>query len=184
MSASQRLRGRALRPLLSGFARIGLRPNHLTFLSLLAGLAFCPLFLWNRLAAFGFLLAHLLLDGLDGPLARHTGVASNQGSFTDTMSDQVVIAATAFFMVHAGYAAPLPAGLYVFFYTMVVVFAMVRNALNVPYSWLFRPRFLVYGWFAVEVYLWPGTLNTVLWLATILLATKTLTGFIRIRRRI
>lgn len=184
MDASQRARGRLLRPLLHLLSRLGVRPNHLTFLSLLAGLAFCPFFFWYQSLAFVFLFFHVLLDGLDGPLARHTGLASNRGSFTDTMSDQVVIAATTFTVVHAGRAGILPGGLYVFFYTLVVLFAMARNALHVPYSWLFRPRFVVYVWLIVDAYWLPGTLDIVLWLSVALLAVKTLSGFIRIRRRI
>ena len=57
----QTLRGRLLAPLLALLARVRVTPNHLTLLSFLAGLAFSPLFLWgSRLAAFAFLLAHLL----------------------------------------------------------------------------------------------------------------------------
>jgi len=59
----------------------------------------------------------------------------------------------------------------------------VRNALLIPYTWLVRPRFLVYAWFVVEVYFWPGSLNALLWLASVLLAVKMLTGFIQIRRK-
>jgi phosphatidylglycerophosphate synthase len=185
MQGSQELRGRLFRPLLAGLARLGLTPNHLTLLSLLTGLAFCPLFLWSSKAvAFGLLLAHVLLDGLDGPLARYLRTASNQGSFTDTTADQVVVAFSTVTLIHAGQAGAWAGGLYVFFYSMVVIFAMVRNALAVPYSWLVRPRFLVYAWFPVEVYLWPGSLNILLWIVTLLLAVKMLTGFIQIRRRL
>jgi len=133
--------------------------------------------------AFGLLTLHVLLDGLDGPLARHTQTASSQGSFTDTMTDQVVVTFSTLTLVHAGYAAAWPGGLYIFFYSMVVIFAMVRNALLIPYTWLVRPRFLVYAWFVVEVYFWPGSLNALLWLASVLLAVKMLTGFIQIRRK-
>jgi phosphatidylglycerophosphate synthase len=167
------------------FAACGVRPNHLTLLSLLAGLAFGPVFLWSsKIVAFALLLAHVALDGLDGPLARHTQCASNRGSFTDTAADQVVVAFSTLALIHGGYAAAWPGGLYLFFYSIVVVFALVRNALAIPYSWLVRPRFLVYAWMPVEVYLWRGSLDYVLWLITILLALKTLTGFIQIRRKL
>jgi len=184
MQWSQALRGRLLQPLLACLARIRVTPNQLTLLSLLTGLAFCPVFLWSSKAvAFGLLTLHVLLDGLDGPLARHTQTASSQGSFTDTMTDQVVVTFSTLTLVHAGYAAAWPGGLYIFFYSMVVIFAMVRNALLIPYTWLVRPRFLVYAWFVVEVYFWPGSLNALLWLASVLLAVKMLTGFIQIRRK-
>jgi phosphatidylglycerophosphate synthase len=184
MRRSQELRGRLLRPVLVVLAKHRVTPNHLTLLSLLTGLAFCPVFLWNfKVVALGLLLAHVLLDGLDGPLARLTQRASNRGSFTDTIADQVVVTFSTVTLIHAGYAGVWPGALYLFFYGVVVIFAMVRNALAIPYSWLVRPRFLVYAWFAVELYLWPGSLDLLLWIVTILLASKMLTGFIQIRRR-
>lgn len=185
MNWSQDLRARLLRPLLEVLGHLGVRAGHITFLSLLAGLAFCPLFIIGQHAwAFGFLVLHVVLDGFDGPLARHLGRAGDRGSFTDTAADQVVVTATAITMVYTGLAGAWAGGSYLFLYTLVVTFAMIRNALRAPYSWLFRPRFFVFAWMAVEVWFLPGTLNTVLWIATALLALKAFTGFIAIRRRI
>jgi len=156
-----------------------------TLLSLVAGLAFCPVFLWGSGAvAFGLLLLHAVLDGLDGPLARHTQRASNRGSVTDTAADQVVVACSTVTMIHAGYAGAWSGGLYLFLYGIVVLFALVRNALAVPYSWLVRPRFIVYAWMPVEVYLWRGTLDPLLWALTALLAAKAISGFVQIRRKL
>lgn len=184
MRRSQAIRGRLLRPLLAVLARLRVTPNQLTLLSLLAGVAFCPFFLWgSKAAALALLLGHVLLDGLDGPLARYLQTASSQGSFTDTMTDQIVVTFSTLTLIHAGYAAAWPGGLYVFFYSTVVLFAMARNALAIPYSWLVRPRFLVFAWIPVEVYLRPGSLNVLLWIAAFLLALKMLTGFIQIRRK-
>jgi phosphatidylglycerophosphate synthase len=184
MRRSQELRGQLLRPLLVVLAKLRVTPNHLTLLSLLVGLAFCPVFLWSsKIAAFVLMLVHVLLDGLDGPLARHTQRASNRGSFTDTAADQVVVAFSTVMLIHAGYAGAWPGGLYLFFYSIVVIFALVRNALAIPYSWLVRPRFLVYAWMPVEVFLWRGSLDVVLWLLSVVLVLKTLTGFVQIRRR-
>jgi phosphatidylglycerophosphate synthase len=184
MQYSQEWRGQLLKPLLAALARFRVTPNHLTLLSLLAGLAFCPVFLWGfRPVALGLLLAHVLLDGLDGPLARFTHQASNRGSFTDTATDQMVVTFSTVTLIYAGHAGIWPGALYLFFYGVVVIFAMVRNALAIPYSWVVRPRFLVYAWIPVEIYLWPGSLDVPLWIMTLLLGFKGLTGFIQSRRR-
>ncbi len=184
MDGSQALRGRWLRPLLDVLVRLRVTPNALTAASLLSGIAFCPVLLWGDSAvAFGLLVLHLLLDGIDGPLARYTGRASSRGSFTDTMADQIVVTLSAITMIHAGHAGVWPGSLYIFLYLLVVVFAMVRNALAIPYAWLVRPRIFVYAWFPVEVYLWPASLDWILWGMTSLLAIKVLTGFLKIRRR-
>jgi phosphatidylglycerophosphate synthase len=187
---TQELRARLLRPLLVWAERVGIRPDAVTLASLACGLAFCPLYLWpgtpwwSRPAALAALLAHVILDGLDGPLARHLGVASRRGSFTDTLADQIVVTASTIALV----AAPQPAvsgwvgALYLFAYAMVVAFAMVRNALGVPYSWLIRPRLWVYGWIAVDLYLLPGRMDLILLGLSCVLLIKMASGFVAIRR--
>lgn len=184
MAWSQSLRARVLEPLLRVMARLGVTANHVTLLALLCGLAFAPVFRWGSpMAAFILLFAHVLLDGLDGPLARFRGTASSRGSLTDTMADQLVVTVVMVTMISAGHASLWPGVLYIFFYLLVVTFAFVRNALLEPYSWLFRPRFLIFLWLPVEVWLWPGTLDWVLWGAVAILALKAVTGFRVIRRR-
>jgi hypothetical protein len=61
---------------------------------------------------------------------------------------------------------------------------MVRNAMEIPYSWVLRPRFLVYGWVLVEAFFWPGTINQVLWLINTVLIWKLLTGFVHLREQL
>jgi phosphatidylglycerophosphate synthase len=186
----QDLRAWWLGPLLRTLAAAGVTPDHITLASLASGLAFCPLWLWPgspawaKPAALAALVLHVLLDGLDGPLARQLGTASRRGSFTDSLADQIVVTASTLTLI----AAPQPgvtgwiAGLYVFLYAIVVGFAMVRNALGRPYSWLVRPRFWVYGWLAVDLFLLPGWLDFVFGGFALLLGIKVASGFMAIRR--
>jgi phosphatidylglycerophosphate synthase len=179
-----------LGPLLRLMGGAGITPDHVTLASLLAGLAFCPLWLWPgnplwaRPAALAGLVLHVLLDGLDGPLARHLGIAGRRGSFTDTLADQIVVTvSTLTLMASADSSISVwIGGAYPFLYAAVVGFAMVRNALGNPYSWLVRPRFWVYGWIAVDLFLLPGWMNVVLALFAALLGLKMASGFIAIRR--
>lgn len=178
----QQMRAATLRPLLVVLTRFGVGPDHLTLLSALCGLSFCPLFFWSEPLAFAMLALHLLLDGLDGPLARHTNTASRRGSFTDSTADQLVVVASTVTLMSIHVIGILPGSVYLVAYTLVMVFAMVRNALSIPYSWLIRPRFFIYLWFVVETYYLPGTVDYVLWLFNALLLIKIVTGFVRIRR--
>jgi phosphatidylglycerophosphate synthase len=179
-----------LGPTLRTLAAAGVTPDQITAASLLCGLAFCPLWLWpgspagTRPAALAMLLLHVLLDGLDGPLARHLGVASRRGSFTDTLADQIVVTASTLAIMAAPGAlvSSWTGGVYIFLYAMVVAFAMIRNALSVPYSWLVRPRFWVYAWIAVEQFFLIGWMDLVVGGFAVLLAVKLATGFVAIRR--
>ena len=144
MEWSQGLRATLFNPLLKALSKLGFTATHISILSLITGLAFCPCFIWiNPAFAFVLLFIHSLLDGLDGPLARYRGTASNRGSFTDTMVDQIVVTITAITMIYTQHAGIWEGSLYIFFYAVVVVFAFVRNALDAPYSWLIRPRFII-----------------------------------------
>lgn len=184
MAWSQGLRAILLEPLLRSLAWAHVSANHITIASLLCGLAFVPAFEWFApWQAFVLLFFHVLLDGLDGPLARFRGTASDRGSFTDTMVDQVVVSVVMIEMIHSGNAGLWPGSLYITLYLLVVTFAFIRNALKEPYSWLLRPRFIVFIWLIVEIYVWPGTLDRVLWGAVVVLALKSATGFWVIRRR-
>ena len=184
MEWTQRVRGRLLGPLLRLLATLRVTPDHLTLASLLVGLLFCGLWFWSPAAALAALLIHVLLDGLDGPLARHLGLASRRGSFTDTVADQTVISATAITLMADRVIDVAAGGVYLSAYTAVVAIAMVRNAMEIPYSWLLRPRFLVYGWILVEAFFWPDSINQVLWLINAVLIWKLLTGFFHLRERL
>ena len=177
----QGLRSRCLGPMLTLLHRAGITADGITLFSFVLGLGFCVVYFVSPVAAFVCLLLHVVIDGLDGPLARHTDQASARGSLTDTMCDQCIVAASTVTMMAAGIIDPIPGGLYVFLYTLVVAFAMVRNALVVPYAIVLRPRFLVYVWLAVEVYLWPGSTNVLLWILLIPLAWQAYRGFRAIR---
>lgn len=188
MDASQSCRHQLLLPILKQFVKWGITPNHLTALSLLCGIGFCFTYglNWNqaKLLAFSLLLFHVLLDGIDGPLARLQGIAGSRGSFTDTALDQLVVTFTTITLIHYGDVTIIAGSLYLFFYTLVVTFSMIRSSLEIPYSWLVRPRFVVYAWLPVETYLFPGTLNYLLWIFILLLGWKSLTGFYKIRRKL
>jgi phosphatidylglycerophosphate synthase len=184
MVLTQQVRERLFGPMLRVLSALGVTPDHLTLLSLAAGVSFCGLYFWSKPVAFAMIALHIFLDGLDGPLARFKGTASRSGSFTDTMADQMVITATTITLMYAKVIDMVPGTLYIVIYTVVVLFAMARNMLDVPYAWIIRPRFYVYGWFLVETYFWPGTINYFIWACVGVLALKLLTGFLRIRRRI
>ena len=182
----QQLRARFLNPLLRLLTRIKITANHVTLFSLIIGLAFCSVWWQSPQWALLCLLLHVLLDGLDGPLARHQAKDSAKGSFTDSMADQLVVTASMIILMVDQYVSIIAAAIYIFTYAMVVAFAMVRNALEKPYSWVARPRFVIYIWLALDLLILtpagqPNTFEYVVWICNALLAYKMATGFFAIR---
>lgn len=79
-----------LEPIAAGLARIGVTPAFVTIFGLIVTIV------GSALIGSGFLFAGaltagigVLLDALDGPLARRLGTASDRGAFLDTMSDRI-----------------------------------------------------------------------------------------------
>ena len=102
------------------------------------------------------------------------------------MADQLVVTASMSALMVDQHVSVIAAGIYIFTYAMVVAFAMVRNALQRPYSWVARPRFVVYLWLALDLLIltpadYPNTFNYIVWICNALLVYKMATGFIAIR---
>lgn len=185
MEFGQQMRHVAMLPLLQLLTKARISADILTAVALILGISFMPLWMYGHINwAFGCLLAHILLDGLDGPLARYQGVASPRGSFTDTFADQIVLSiVTLTWMISNQSANAISAGTtYIFLYSGVVALAMVRNALHIPYSWLLRPRFVVYAIMLLDAWLQTSWTILILWLCNAVLLLKLVTGFYFLRQ--
>ncbi len=177
----QEWREQKLESLLACLDKMKVTPDILTLISLISGLVsalFLPFF---PIVSFVFLALHVILDGLDGPLARFQKSDSAKGSFTDTMADQTVVTAILLACLYMGLSGAIVSTSFVFFYTVVVAFAMVRNRLNIPYKWLVRPRFFVYLCLPLALYVWPEALTLLLWGLNVVLIGSTVSGFRAIR---
>jgi phosphatidylglycerophosphate synthase len=186
MEYGQQLRGRILDPGLSLMTSARMTPDQITLLSLLAGLAFAPLWYWQyKWLAVGAIALHVLLDGMDGPLARFQHVASPRGSFTDSFCDQLVVSAvTIVLMITEPQLSVVAGSLFLVLYASVLAIALVRSTLRIPYSWLVRPRFFLF--LAIPLYLLqvPHAVTVVVRTSNLLLAIKLATGFFKLRRQL
>ncbi len=180
----QNIREKSLKPVLQGLDRMGVSPNGVTLASLVFGAFAAGTFLVSKPVALTLLFLHVLLDGLDGPLARYQSSASPKGSFTDTMVDQTVITLVMLVLMNIGTVSISAGGFCIFVYTLVVFFAMIRNRLEIPYSWLFRPRFMLYSWLLLEFTFLPGTMTYIVWLLNLVLAAHAVNGFFKIRNEL
>jgi phosphatidylglycerophosphate synthase len=99
----------AMSPSLRRAHRLGIRPIHLTLLSLPCGLL-GVYFLWERPALAALCLGcYLALDVLDGTLARATGTVSDFGSKLDFFFDMIIAVAFLANMYLKGIDTLLPA---------------------------------------------------------------------------
>jgi phosphatidylglycerophosphate synthase len=187
MELGQRLRAAWLTQLLKRLDQAKISPDHVTLASLVCGVLFVPLWLSGLFwVAVISLVLHVLLDGIDGPLARFQGVDSQRGSFTDSFCDQIIVSIVTIALMSGTQpqVGVWGGSLFVLLYVGVLAMSMVRNALQSPYSWLVRPRFFVYAAIAAELIGVTNAVAWTIWISNALLAIKATSGFFKLRQRL
>ncbi len=185
MEYGQQLRESSLAPFLHWLIKMRVTADAVTILSMGCGLVAGGLWYFQySWTAVALLWLHVVTDGLDGPLARIQNRASPRGSFTDSFCDQVVVTAVTISLMMTHHVSLLGGTIFLVAYTGVLAIAMVRNSLQVPYSWLIRPRFFVYVAMLLALLGLPQSVELVIWCSNILLTLKLASGFWKLRNRL
>lgn len=186
MEYGQQLRARFFAPALRLLTKLRVTPDHLTILSFLFGFAFATLWYFEYfLYGTAVLWTHVALDGLDGPLARYQNSASPRGSFTDSVCDQTVVSIVTIMLMIGWPGLSVTAGaIFLVVYTGVLAISMVRNSLQIPYSWLLRPRLILFLAIPCQLLGVPHAVAVVVWCSNVILGIKLATGFYKLRKRL
>ena len=144
----------ATRPLVSFLARLGVHPNLLSASQVVGSVAVVSLVPTHPRLAFVLFLALLLIDGLDGALARATGQASGFGALIDQYCDHIREVTVVGGMAFWGALAIVPAVLYGLVYTGLNLTLYLANAHGAPVPWAVKSYLVVYP--ALFLYLWYG----------------------------
>jgi phosphatidylglycerophosphate synthase len=123
---------RATRPLVSLLAGLGFHPNVLSASQVVGGFAVLALVPAYPRPAFALFLLLLLIDGIDGALARATGKASAFGALVDQYCDHIREITVVGGMALWGALAILPAVLYGLIYTGLNLTLYLANARGAP----------------------------------------------------
>lgn len=141
-------------PLVRPLARLGVSPNAVSLAGPLLGMLFVFVVRRNPRLGFFIWLPSLLVDGVDGALARYTGRASDFGALFDQVCDharEILIVAG---LAWAGALSPLWGSLYPFVYTALNVILYLGNYHGVPAPWAVKSWMVLYP--AILLYLLWG----------------------------
>jgi phosphatidylglycerophosphate synthase len=145
------------RPLVALLARLGVHPNVVSASQVPGGFAVLALVPAYPRLAFLLFLALLVLDGVDGALARATGKASPFGALVDQYCDHIREVTVIAGMALWGALALLPALLYGLIYTGLNLTVYLANAHGAPVPWAIKSYLVVYPalflslWFGLDV---------------------------------
>ena len=92
-----------------------------------------------------FVWLHVILDALDGAVARSMGTAGSAGAFTDMCVDHSGMLITACILTAAELVSPTAAVAYVSSYTVAVAFTIWLNMIGQPFKLVIRTKYLLYG---------------------------------------
>jgi len=170
-----------LRPLVLLLARLGVSPNAVSLSQVAIGVViFFAITPYARLAFLLMVLA-IVLDGVDGALARHTGRASRYGALIDQYADHVREILVVAGLAYAGALNGAWAALYALAYTGCNLTLLLCNTNGVPIPVAVKTYFLFYP--ALFLYLWLGAnyLDPAVALIVALMAAVVVQGLWRLR---
>jgi phosphatidylglycerophosphate synthase len=145
---------RATGPLVALLARCGIHPNVVSASQVPGGFAVLALVPAYPRLAFALFLVLLLIDGIDGALARATGKASAFGGLVDQYCDHVREITVVGGMAMWGALPIVPAVLYGLIYTGLNLTLYLANAHGAPVPWAVKSYVVVYP--ALFLHLWFG----------------------------
>lgn len=171
-----------LKPAVFVLAALGISPDVVSVAQIGLGIVIVFTVTSHPRLTFLLFLLTLLLDALDGALARHTGRASPFGAFLDQFCDHVreilVIAALA----RVGALSPFPAVLYAITYPALNLTLFLCNYYQVPLPVALKSYLVVYP--ALFAYLWFGVnwLDGAVSLSIALMGLVIVQGLFHLRR--
>jgi phosphatidylglycerophosphate synthase len=143
------LRDRLLRPLSVACLKVGITADVVSGLAAAMLVPFGVLLFsdagWAPPAAAFCLLLHVLLDGLDGPLARLAGTDGPAGAFTDMCLDHAGYLAVTTLLAFSALVDGAAACLYASTYTLSVALIVVLNMLQRPLRIAIRTKYVFYA---------------------------------------
>ncbi len=149
MQKYQKIRAILLLPILKILQKLGISSDMVSYTGFFMLIGFIYYVESNPIYASIFLLLHVLIDSLDGPLARLNKTSKDSGAFTDMVCDHFGMAIVLITLIYINLVNPVLAAIYIFLYIVMIIFIILRNKIQVPINYVFRSRFWVYIFYAI-----------------------------------
>lgn len=129
-----------------------------------------------------FIWLHVILDALDGPIARATGTSGPAGAFTDMCVDHSGMMITTCLLTAAGFIDPTAAVAYVASYTVSVAFTIWLNVIGQPFKLVIRTKYLLYVLVSAYGIFGVNLIDRAVVLFCVIHVFFSVAGFIRLRK--
>lgn len=116
---------------------IGVNADILSYLGVLVMVGYIFALPDNLMLAFWLLFVRMIIDIMDGPLARFQHTDSDRGKFVDVLMDNLAFALFIFGIVRSGLLDGLTGSIYLFATELVVLLMIIRYNFKHKSDWYF-----------------------------------------------
>lgn len=141
-------RCKLLLPVSKFLMKAGITADMVSYFGLIILIGFIYFAESNPIYASLFLLAHVCIDAFDGPLARLRKEEGDHGAFTDILCDHTGLIVVICTLIYFDLINAVLAGVYIYIYTVLIIFIIVRNKIKKPVKLVIRTKwylYIVYG---------------------------------------
>lgn len=131
------LRTNFFQPISKFLTYLHITPDILSYKGMLLMVAFIFVASHSLIWGFWLIVIRMLLDCLDGPLARYQKTGSDQGKFVDVLMDQLGFAMFIFGIIKLGLVSGLVGAMYLYFVALVTILMIIKNSFKRQSDWLF-----------------------------------------------
>ncbi len=168
-------------PILVVLTKLGCTSDMVSFASIMLMGGFIYFLPINVYYALLFVAAHILLDGIDGSLARYQEKASNKGAMTDIGVDHAGIIIAVMATIYYGVLSGFWASLYILSYTVLVTLVIVLNSMKKPAKFVFRSKYFFYLLLGVDAYFQTNYLEPFVLVVAVYMSLHAIYLFNRLR---
>jgi len=133
-----------LKPISAFLTKLGISPDQVSYFGIFLLILFGIFFKSAPVLAFVLLFFYVLMDGIDGSLARFQNSQNKGGSLTDIICDQLGLVLIVGLLLYYNMASPVLGYIYVTIYLTMIVLSVYQNALNIELGLLIRSKYYIY----------------------------------------
>jgi phosphatidylglycerophosphate synthase len=170
------------KPISKILTQLKITPNAVSYFGVVLLLGFSYYAVKKPLVAGIFLVLHVLIDAFDGPLAKYQKRSGNKGALTDMLCDHSGLAIVTITLIYYGLISGTIGAAYLYVYTLLIIFTIIRNNMGVPPKLAFRSKYFLYLCFIPYITNGINILNIATLIFTLIKIPFTIISFIKIRK--
>jgi len=144
-----KIRTNIFRPLSAALDRIGLKPDHVSYIGVVFLIISVITLKGSPIFGSVTMFLYIIMDGIDGSLARYQGTQNDGGALTDIIADQLGIVIIAGMMIYYNDSNPTVVYAYGILYVFMIAITLFQNSLEIKMYNIIRSKYVVFMYYCI-----------------------------------